>query len=301
MAQMELGLVGLGRMGMNMARRLLEGGHRVVVFNRSPGPVEEARRYGAVGTASLAELAEQLTPPRVVWLMLPTGAPTTQMLDALLPLLQPGDLVVDGANAHYRDSQRRARELAARGLHFVDAGVSGGVWGRELGYCLMVGGAPEDVQRLEPVLRTLAPPDGYAHVGPPGAGHFVKMVHNAIEYGMLQAIGEGFELLHASEFPLDLRQIAHLWNQGSVVRSWLMELAERAFAADPGLEGIRGYVEDTGYGRWTVQDAVERAVPVPAIALALFARFRSRQEDSFSARVVAALRRQFGGHAVHQA
>jgi len=297
---MELGLVGLGRMGMNMARRLLGGGHRVVVFNRSPGPVEEARRYGAVGTASLAELAEQLTPPRVVWLMLPTGAPTTQMLDALLPLLQPGDLVVDGANAHYRDSQRRARELAARGLRFVDAGVSGGVWGRELGYCLMVGGAPEDVQRLEPVLRTLAPPDGYAHVGPPGAGHFVKMVHNAVEYGMLQAIGEGFELLHASEFPLDLRQIAHLWNQGSVVRSWLMELAERAFAADPGLEGIRGYVEDTGYGRWTVQDAVERAVPVPAIALALFARFRSRQEDSFSARVVAALRQQFGGHAVHQ-
>lgn len=297
---MELGLVGLGRMGMNMARRLLEGGHRVVVFNRSPGPVEEARRYGAVGTASLAELAEQLTPPRVVWLMLPTGAPTTQMLDALLPLLQPGDLVVDGANAHYRDSQRRARELAARGLRFVDAGVSGGVWGRELGYCLMVGGAPEDVQRLEPVLRTLAPPDGYAHVGPAGAGHFVKMVHNAIEYGMLQAIGEGFELLHASEFPLDLRQIAHLWNQGSVVRSWLMELAERAFAADPGLEAIRGYVEDTGYGRWTVQDAVERAVPVPAIALALFARFRSRQEDSFSARVVAALRQQFGGHAVHQ-
>ncbi|MDR7448836.1 MAG: decarboxylating 6-phosphogluconate dehydrogenase [Armatimonadota bacterium] len=298
---MELGLVGLGRMGMNMTRRLLEGGHRVVVFNRSPGPVEEARRYGAVGTASLAELAERLTPPRVVWLMLPTGAPTTQMLDALLPLLQPDDLVVDGANAHYRDSQRRARELAARGLRFVDAGVSGGVWGRELGYCLMVGGAPEDVQRLEPVLRTLAPRDGYAHVGPPGAGHFVKMVHNAIEYGMLQAIGEGFELLHASEFPLDLRQIAHLWNQGSVVRSWLMELAERAFAADPGLDGIRGYVEDTGYGRWTVQDAVERAVPVPAIALALFARFRSRQEDSFSARVVAALRRQFGGHAVHQA
>jgi len=296
----EIGMVGLGRMGLNMTRRLLRGGHRVVAFNRSPLPVEEAQREGAVGTRSLTELVERLGSPRAVWMMLPAGDPTTRMLDTLTPLLARGDIVVDGGNAHYRDSQRRAAELGAQGIHFLDAGVSGGVWGLQVGYCLMVGGEEEPFRRLEPVFRTLAPEDGYALVGPSGAGHFVKMVHNAIEYGMLQAIGEGFELLAASGFPLDLSRIADLWNHGSVVRSWLMELVARALAADPQLERVRGYVEDSGEGRWAVQEALEKAVPLPVITLALQARFRSRQDDSFTARVVAALRQQFGGHPVRE-
>jgi 6-phosphogluconate dehydrogenase len=233
-------------------------------------------------------------------MMLPAGDPTTRMLDTLTPLLARGDIVVDGGNAHYRDSQRRAAELGAQGIHFLDAGVSGGVWGLQVGYCLMVGGEEEPFRRLEPVFRTLAPEDGYALVGPSGAGHFVKMVHNAIEYGMLQAIGEGFELLAASGLPLDLPRIADLWNHGSVVRSWLMELVARSLAADPQLERVRGYVEDSGEGRWAVQEAIEKAVPLPVITLALQARFRSRQDDSFTARVVAALRQQFGGHPVRE-
>ncbi len=297
---MEIGMVGLGRMGMNMTRRLVRGGHRVVVFNRSQGPVEEARREGAVGARSLAELVQHLNIPRTVWLMVPAGDPTSKMLEALIPHLPPGDTVVDGGNAYYRDSQRRAALLTEHGLHFLDAGVSGGIWGLEVGYCLMIGGEEAPFRRLEPVFRTLAPADGYALVGPHGAGHFVKMVHNAIEYGMLQAIGEGFELMEASGFPLDLPRIADLWNHGSVVRSWLMELAQRALGADPHLEQIRGYVDDSGEGRWAVVDAIERAVPLPAITLALQARFRSRQADSFSAKVIAALRQQFGGHAIQE-
>jgi len=293
-------MVGLGRMGLNMTRRLLRGGHRVVAFNRSPQPVEEARKEGAVGTRSLAELSENLSGPRVVWLMVPAGDPTTKMLDGLMPLLARGDIVVDGGNAYYRDSQRRAAELSAQGIHFLDAGVSGGIWGLQAGFCLMLGGEAEPFRRLEPLLRTLAPEQGYALVGPHGAGHFVKMVHNAIEYGMLQAIGEGFELVQASEFPVDLPRIADLWNHGSVVRSWLMELAQRALAADPQLERIRGHVEDSGEGRWAVQESIEKAVPLPVITLSLQARFRSRQEESFSARVIAALRQQFGGHAVRE-
>lgn len=297
---MEIGMAGLGRMGMNMTRRLVRGGHRVVVFNRSQGPVEEARREGAVGTRSLAELVQHLNIPRTVWLMVPAGDPTSKMLEALIPHLASGDTVVDGGNAYYRDSQRRAALLTEHGLHFLDAGVSGGIWGLEVGYCLMIGGEEAPFRRLEPVFRTLAPADGYALVGPHGAGHFVKMVHNAIEYGMLQAIGEGFELMEASGFPLDLPRIADLWNHGSVVRSWLMELAQRALGADPHLEQIRGYVDDSGEGRWAVVDAIERAVPLPAITLALQARFRSRQADSFSAKVIAALRQQFGGHAIQE-
>jgi len=296
----EIGMVGLGRMGLNMTRRLLRGGHRVVVYNRSPQPVEEARKEGAVGTRSLAELTEQLRAPRAVWLMVPAGDPTTKMVDGLMPLLARGDTVIDGGNAYYRDSQRRAALLGAQGIHFLDAGVSGGIWGLQVGFCLMVGGEGAPFRALEPVLQTLAPTDGYALVGPHGAGHFVKMVHNAIEYGMLQAIGEGFELMRASEFPLDLPRIADLWNHGSVVRSWLMELAQRALAEDPTLERIRGFVEDSGEGRWAVQEAIEKDVPLPVITLSLQTRFRSRQEDSFAARVIAALRHQFGGHAIRE-
>lgn len=297
---MEIGMVGLGRMGLNMTRRLVRGGHRVVAFNRSPGPVQEAERDGAVGVHTLAELVERLTPPRTVWMMVPAGAVTTQMLTDVTPLLARGDAIVDGGNANYRDSQRRAAALADHGLHFLDAGVSGGIWGLQIGFCLMVGGEEPVYRRLEPALRSLAPEEGYALVGPHGAGHYTKMVHNAIEYGMLQAIGEGFELLQASGFPLDLPAIAELWNHGSVVRSWLMELAQRALAADPALESIRGYVEDSGEGRWAVAESIERAVPLPVITLALQTRFRSRQEDSFSARVIAALRQEFGGHAVRE-
>jgi 6-phosphogluconate dehydrogenase len=296
----ELGMVGLGRMGLNMTRRLVRGGHRVVAWNRSPGPVAEAERDGAVGVDSLADLVERLTPPRAVWLMLPAGKVTTQFIDDVTPLLAKGDIIVDGGNANYRDSQQRARELTARGFHFLDAGVSGGIWGLQVGFCLMLGGEETAYRRLEPILRTLAPENGTMLVGPHGAGHFVKMVHNAIEYGMMQAIGEGFELLQASGFSLDLPGIADLWNQGSVVRSWLMELAQRALAADPGLASIRGYVEDSGEGRWAVLESIERSVPMPVITLSLQARFRSRQEDSFSARMLAALRQQFGGHAIRE-
>jgi 6-phosphogluconate dehydrogenase len=293
-------MVGLGRMGLNMTRRLVRGGHRVVAWNRSPAPVAEVERDGAIGAHTLVDLVERLTPPRAVWLMLPAGRVTTQFIEEVAPLLAPGDTIVDGGNANFRDSQRRADDLTARGFHFLDAGVSGGIWGLQVGFCLMLGGEEPAYRRLEPLLRTLAPENGYMLAGPHGAGHFVKMVHNAIEYGMMQSIGEGFELLQASGFPLDLPGIAELWNHGSVVRSWLMELAQRALAADPRLESIRGYVEDSGEGRWAVQESIERAVPMPVITLSLLNRFRSRQEDSFSARMLAALRNQFGGHAIRE-
>jgi 6-phosphogluconate dehydrogenase len=240
----------------------------------------------------------KLDAPRAVWLMVPSGDATEESVKEVAGLLQRGDLVVDGGNSYFRDSMRRGAELAERGLQFVDAGVSGGIWGLENGYCLMVGGNDEAVGRIEPALKTLAPEGGYEHVGPVGAGHFVKMVHNGIEYAMLEAYGEGFEILQASEFDLDLHDIARLWNRGSVVRSWLLELAERAFAKDPHLSALRGYVEDSGEGRWTVLEAINENVPAPAIALSLFARFASRQHDSFAMKVVAALRNEFGGHAV---
>ncbi len=299
---MELGLIGLGRMGANMAIRLLQGGHRVVVYNRSYAKAEElAQAHGAVAARSLEELVAALAPPRIVWLMLPAGPATDEQIASLTPLLKEGDLLIDGANNNYKVSIAHGEQLAAQGIHFMDAGVSGGIWGLQVGYCTMVGGEAEDFARIEPLLKTLAPPDGYLHCGPWGAGHFVKMIHNGIEYGMMQAYAEGFEILARSRYDVDLRQISHLWNQGSVVRSWLLELAERAFADDGDLARIRGYVEDSGEGRWTVQEALDLDVPAPVITLALQTRFRSRQDDSFGARVLAALRNQFGGHAVRSA
>jgi len=300
---MELGLIGLGRMGANMAKRLLQGGHRLVVYNRSAGPVQAAVAEGAVGASSLEDLVSKLTErPRVVWLMVPAGSPVQGMIDTLVPQLTGGDIIIDGGNSNYRDSMRRADELRKLGIHYLDAGTSGGIWGLKVGYCMMVGGEREAFRRLEPVFGTLAPEGGYAHVGPSGAGHFVKMVHNGIEYGMLQAYAEGFSLLQASKhFELDLRQIAGLWNHGSVVRSWLLELAERAFEQDGDLSGIGGYVEDSGEGRWTVLQAIEDDVPAPVITLSLMQRFRSRQDDSFGDKFIAALRNQFGGHAIKTA
>ncbi len=297
---MDIGMVGLGRMGANMTRRLLRGGHRVVVYDRAPAAVQALAAEGAQGAASLAQLVEALPPPRVVWLMVPAGAPVEEAVRELGGLLQPGDVLVDGGNSHYRDSMRRAETLRRFGVRFLDAGTSGGIWGLQVGYCLMVGGDAEAFALVEPALRTLAPEGGYLHTGASGSGHFTKMVHNGIEYGMLQALGEGFELLHAAPFALDLPHIAALWTRGSVIRSWLLELLADALRKNPTLADIAGYVEDSGEGRWTVQEAVALAVPVPVLALSLFARFASRQEESFAAKVIAALRQEFGGHAVRR-
>ena len=295
---MELGMIGLGRMGANMSERLIRGGHRVIGYDRNPEAIQRLVDMGAAGAHSLADFVQQLTPPRAIWLMVPAGDPVDETIEQLLPHLTSGDVIVDGGNSNYKDTIRRAEKLTPQGIHFVDAGTSGGIWGLQVGYCMMIGGEKEIVDRLEPVFATLAPKDGYAHVGASGAGHFVKMIHNAIEYGMLQAYGEGFELLQASRFDLDLAKIARLWNQGSVVRSWLLELAEGAFKKDPHLSSIRGYVGDSGEGRWAAQEAIERELPASVLTLSLFARFASRQEDSFSAKVIAALRNEFGGHPV---
>ncbi|HSS44143.1 MAG TPA: decarboxylating 6-phosphogluconate dehydrogenase [Thermoanaerobaculia bacterium] len=295
---MKLGFVGLGKMGGNMVQRLLADGHQVVAYARSEDSIRQAESRGAVGARSLEELVGKLSPPRVVWLMIPAGKPVEEAVSTLRAKLSRGDTVVDGGNSRFSDSVRRAADLAAAGIGFLDAGTSGGVWGLKNGYCLMVGGKAEDFQRVEPALRSLAPREGYAHVGAAGAGHYVKMVHNAIEYSMLQGFGEGFEMLQASGYDLDLHQVAKLWTQASVVRSWLLDLLVMALQEDPRLAGIKGYVEDSGEGRWTLQEAIERSVPVPTLADALFARFASRQKESFSAKVIAALRNQFGGHAV---
>jgi 6-phosphogluconate dehydrogenase len=285
----KLGMVGLGRMGGNMTERLREHGHEVMTFDRSGN-----------GTASsLAELVEQLEAPRVVWLMIPAGAATEEAFEQLLDLLGEGDVVVDGGNSNFRDSTRRHARAGEHGISFVDAGVSGGIWGREVGYCLMVGGDDGAVALVEDAFRALAPEDGYAHVGGAGSGHFVKMVHNGIEYGLMQAYAEGFELMHHSEYDLDLREIAGIWRYGSVVRSWLLELLHAAFTEHGGgLDPIAPYVEDSGEGRWTINEAINENVPVPVISAALFARFASRRDINFSAKVAAALRNQFGGHAV---
>lgn len=299
---MELGIIGLGRMGANMARRLLRDGHRVVAYNRTPARTREMEAEGVQGAYSLAELVAQLARPRPIWIMVPAGDPVEKMIERLLPLIEPGDILIDGGNSNYKDSIRRAEMLRQRGVHFLDIGTSGGIWGLEIGYCLMVGGEREAFERVEPILKSLAPEKGYAYVGPSGAGHFVKMVHNGIEYGMMEALAEGFEILRAKEeFHLDLRQIAELWQRGSVIRSWLLELTEKALARDPELSGIRDWVADSGEGRWTVLESIDLDVPAPVITLALQARFRSRQEESFAAKLLAALRREFGGHAVKKA
>ncbi len=281
-----------------MAQRLLKGGHRVVVYDRSPAPIEALKGKGAVAAYSLDEIVGQLAAPRAVWLMVPAGEPVTETVKALAPLLDPGDIIIEGGNSYYKESVARAEYLREKGLHFLDVGTSGGIWGLTEGYCLMIGGEEKVFQRLEPVFQTLAPPDGYAYVGVSGAGHFTKMIHNGIEYGMLQAYAEGFALLNASTYDLDMERLAKLWNHGSVIRSWLLELAELALAKDPNLSSIRGYVEDSGEGRWTVLEAIEREVPVTVLAHSLFSRFESRQEESFAAKLIAALRQEFGGHRV---
>ena len=301
---MDIGMIGLGRMGGDMTRRLMRGGHRVVVYDSQPEVVQSLVAEGADGASSIEDLAGQLPSPRVAWVMVPSGEPTESTIDALADALSPEDVIIDGGNSNYKDSVRRAASLAESGLFFMDAGTSGGVWGLEEGYSIMVGGDPEVFRRLEPVFQTLAPGSdrGYGRVGPAGSGHFVKMVHNGIEYGLMQAYAEGFELMRAKEeFGLDLAQIAGIWRHGSVVRSWLLDLTAAALDDDPGLETIQAYVEDSGEGRWTVQEAVDLNVPTPVISLALQARFRSRQEQPFGARLLAAMRNQFGGHAVRKA
>ena len=295
---MDIGFVGLGRMGYNMTLRLLGGAHRVVVWDRADATVKEAASHGAVAAADLAALVAALPAPRAVWIMIPAGKPVDDTIATLAPLLSKGDLIIDGGNSNFHDDKRRAAELAARGIGYADVGTSGGIWGLQNGYCMMVGGTPGDIANLKPVLETLAPPDGWLHTGPVGSGHYSKMIHNGIEYGMMQAYAEGFEILNASEYDFDLAKLSHLWNQGSVVRSWLLELAELAFEKDPGLEKIRGYVDDSGEGRWTVLEAIEKNVPAEILTLSLMRRFRSRQEDTFTDRVLAALRAEFGGHAV---
>lgn len=296
---MQLGLIGLGRMGGNMARRLLDAGHTVTGFDLNPAHLAEAKTMGAGAVSSLPELVKALSAPRTVWVMVPHGKPTEDTIAALIDLLSPGDLIIDGGNSRYLDSLVSASKCAERDIDFIDAGVSGGVWGLKEGYCIMAGGTSAAIERVRPVFLALVQQDGFAHVGPTGAGHFVKMVHNAIEYGMLQALGEGFECLERSEFPLDLRQVANLWQHGSVVRCWLLDLLDRALAEEGNrLERIAPYLEDSGTGRWTVEYAMARGIPIPAITDSVYARFASRSTDHFSARVIAALRNQFGGHVV---
>ncbi len=298
---MKIGMVGLGRMGANMTKRLIEHGHEVVVYDPNVETVDGSEKEGAQGARSLEELVAALDAPRAVWIMVPSGEPTESTVTALSTLLGPGDTIVDGGNSPYRDAQRWSAQLAPNGVHFVDAGVSGGVWGLQVGYCLMVGGENEAVDRLRPIFTALAPPDGYAHVGPTGAGHYAKMVHNGIEYGMLQAYAEGFALLDAApELIGDMHGVAALWNHGSVVRSLLLELAELALADPEEFGRIKGYVEDSGEGRWTVDESTARGVATPVITMSLYARFSSRQPDSYAARIVAALRNQFGGHKVFE-
>lgn len=300
---MELGMIGLGRMGANMAQRLTQDGHQVLTFDRDPDAVTASQEYGGHGASSLEELVGRLTLPRALWVMVPAGQPTEDTVDSLAGLLSPGDAVLDGGNANYKDSMRRAEKLGALGIDFIDVGTSGGIWGLTEGYCLMVGGNEEAVKRLEPIFRSLAPSHdtGYSRVGPSGAGHFVKMVHNGIEYALMQSYAEGFELMDAKEeFGLDLAAIAETWRHGSVVRSWLLDLGAAALKEDPKLESLQAYVDDSGEGRWTVEESVELAVPTPVIALSLQQRFRSRQDQPLGAKMLAALRQQFGGHAVRR-
>ena len=298
---MQLGFVGLGKMGLNMATRLVRGGHHVAAYDRDPDAVARSEAAGARAAASLDALVAALTPPRAVWIMVPAGPPTESTVFALADRLSANDVIIDGGNTNFHDDVRRAQTLAARGLHYIDAGTSGGVWGLQEGYCLMVGGNADVCRRLEPLFLTLAPKDGYLRVGDHGAGHYVKMIHNAIEYGLMQAYAEGFELMHASDYRIDLPAVASLWLHGSVVRSWLLELTARALKENPELAGLEAFVEDSGEGRWTLHEAIDRAVPLPALAAAVFTRYRSREDNPFAERLLAALRNQFGGHAVKKA
>jgi 6-phosphogluconate dehydrogenase len=291
-------MIGLGRMGAGMTQRLLQGGHQVIVYDRSADAVTALAGKGATASSSLEDLGQKLKAPRVFWLMIPAGAPIDDTIQRLSAILSPGDIIVDGGNSNYKDSLRRAETLRSQQVEFLDVGTSGGIWGLKVGFNLMIGGNQAVFKQVEPIFQTLAPPDGYAYVGPSGSGHYSKMVHNGIEYSMLQSYAEGFEILKAAPFGFDLVQLARLWNHGSVIRSWILELAEDAFERDPELAHIKGYVEDSGEGRWTLEEALEHAVPAPALAMSLFMRYRSRQDDSFSAKVLAALRNEFGGHPV---
>jgi 6-phosphogluconate dehydrogenase len=295
---MEMGIVGLGKMGANMTRRLLQGKHQIVAYDPNQAAVQAVVQDGATGAASLETFVKSLKAPRTVWLMIPAGGPVDDCVKALGGLLSKGDLVIDGGNSYYKDDIRHAAELGKLGIKYMDAGVSGGIWGLEIGFCLMVGGDEGEFRRVEPLLKTLAPKEGYLYCGAVGSGHFVKMVHNGIEYGMMQAYAEGFEIIERSPYKQDMAKLSHLWNQGSVVRSWLLELAENAFTQDHDLTGIEGFVEDSGEGRWTVHQAVDTGVAAPVITLSLYNRFLSRTKNTFSNRVLAALRHQFGGHAV---
>jgi 6-phosphogluconate dehydrogenase len=296
---MQLAMIGLGRMGGNMTERLLRGGHSVVAYDQSADTVKKYAGMGATAASGLDDVLSKLSSPRVVWIMVPAGKPVDDTIAAMLPKLTHGDVIIDGGNSNFHDTMRRGAMLREHGIDFIDCGTSGGVWGLANGYCLMIGASDGAFGLCEPIFKTLAPENGYAHVGPTGAGHYVKMVHNGIEYGLLQAYAEGYEILHASkEFDLDLHQVATVWNRGSVVRSWLNELAERAFEKEGNVESLKGYVDDSGEGRWTVQEAIDLDVPAPVITLSLLTRLRSRQPDSFGAKVIAALRNEFGGHAV---
>lgn len=297
---MQIGMIGLGRMGMNMARRLIRGGHEVAVYNRSPEKVQQMAAEGAQGAGSLLEFVAKLAAPRTVWLMLPAGKIVDEHIELLAALLAPGDMIIEGGNSYYKDDAARAEVLQKKGIGYLDAGVSGGIWGLESGYCIMVGGDEAGFKRIEPLLQTLTQPEGYLYCGPTGAGHFVKMVHNGIEYAMMEAYGEGFNIMQQSAFGqgLEFDKIAHLWNRGSVVKSWLLELLETAFADDPQLARLEPVAADSGEGRWTVQQALDTGVPAPVIAQAVFQRFESQGQGAFSHRVLAALRREFGGHRV---
>lgn len=297
---MELGMIGLGRMGMNMVLRLLQDGHRVVVFNRTVSKEEMVINKGAIGSNSVKEFIGKLSHPRIVWLMVPSGEPTDDMLNEVLQYTQKGDIIIDGGNSYYKDSIRRAKLCGGKDIKFMDCGTSGGIWGLKEGYCSMIGGEEDAFKYCEPIYKTLAPENGYLHVGPHGSGHFVKMVHNAIEYGMMEAYAEGFEIMKASNFDINLERVSGLWNHASVVRSWLLELANNALREDPELNNIKPIVDDSGEGRWTLQEAIDKAIPAPVIADSVFMRFRSRQNNSFAARMLAALRHQFGGHPIYK-
>ncbi len=298
---MELGFIGLGRMGSNMVQRLYQGNHRIVVYDRSLEAVKKAEKFGAIGATSVEKMIKGLTPPRVIWVMVPSGIPTEDAMSSLIPLLQTGDTVIDGGNSHYQDSIRRAATLRERGIHFLDVGTSGGIWGLTEGYSLMIGGEEVVVQRLRQIFETLAPAleKGWGHVGPNGAGHFVKMVHNGIEYGLMQAYAEGFAIMKAKkEFELDLHTIAGIWQSGSVVRSWLLDLTKGILSQDQDLKRMKSWVADSGEGRWTVQEAIDLNVSAPVITESLLRRLRSREEDPFADKLLAAMRQAFGGHAI---